>query len=94
MQVVKPPLTEQNAYFEGAAYLPHLTLAHTESGITETDLAAMLPLAAAKWAQPTSFVADTLTIYRASPGQPYEWYQAMPFAGLMPAPTTLGQVKR
>lgn len=82
MQVVKPPLTEQSVYFEGAAYLPHLTLAHTESGITETDLAAMLPLAATEWAHPTSFVADTLTIYRASAsGQPYEWFQAVPFTG-------------
>ena len=82
LRITTPPPAEQAEYFEGIHYLPHLTLAHTESGITTEALAAMLPLAQERWAHPTRFVAETVIAYQSvGAGQPYTQYQIVPFSG-------------
>jgi 2'-5' RNA ligase len=88
LNIVNSPPDEQATYFEGPSFLPHLTVAHTESGITESELAAMIPLAKTKWTQPISFMANALVMYRAlAADSPYKEYQTIPLTGLETLPS-------
>jgi 2'-5' RNA ligase len=76
---------EQVCYFEGPAFLPHLTLAHAESGLSEDTIAHLAQLATAEWTKPVRFMAQTLDIYCSH--QEHGGYQlqtTLPLAGCSP----------
>lgn len=82
LAIINPPLTERAAYFEGPAYVPHLTLAHINDLSDASTFATVYQRATKQWAHPIDFVAHTLRIFRTSgPNKPYEVYLDLPLAG-------------
>jgi 2'-5' RNA ligase len=82
LAIINPPLAEQSAFFEGPAYVPHLTLAHANDGLDAASLAMIQQRAAKQWAHPLDFVAQTLRVFRTSgPNQSYEVYLDLSLAG-------------
>jgi 2'-5' RNA ligase len=83
LAIINPPLAEQAAFFEGPAYVPHLTLAHINNGLDAATLAIIHQRAVEQWTHPIGFVAQTLRVFRASgPNQSYEVYLDLPLAGV------------
>jgi 2'-5' RNA ligase len=82
LDISQPSIDEQVSYFEGEAFLPHLTLAHVESGLTEADIAHMALAAMRAWAQPIHFTARALGIYCSwQEGSGYHLQTEIPLAG-------------
>lgn len=82
LAITQPSVAEQASYFEGEAFLPHLTLAHIESGLTEADITRMALAATTAWAQPISFIARALGIYCSwQEGSGYHLQTEIPLAG-------------
>lgn len=89
LTITQPPLAEQVRYFEGPNFLPHLTLAHAESGLSEATIAHLAQLAAAEWTKPARFMAQTLDIYCSHQKHGgYRLQTALPLAGCSLVPTS------
>ncbi|SFQ82179.1 2'-5' RNA ligase family protein [Hymenobacter arizonensis] len=82
LAIINPPEPERIAYFEGSAYVPHLTLAHLSNGTTTTTLSTVYEQATQHWLHPVDFIAQTLRVFRSSgPNQTYEMYMDLPLSG-------------
>jgi 2'-5' RNA ligase len=82
LAIINPPLAERTAFFEGPAYIPHLTLAHLSNGIDAATLSTVYQRASEHWLQPVEFVAQIIRVYRSSGiNQAYEPYLDLPLAG-------------
>lgn len=82
LTIIAPPIDERAAYFEGSAYVPHLTLAHLDSGSDTAFLNKVGEHAANHWRSPVDFVAETLRVFRSSGlDGAYEYYTDLPLTG-------------
>ncbi len=82
LSILNPPLAERSAYFEGPAYVPHLTLLHAGQNQDSLVLDNAKAQAAALGNQPTEFIASQVRIFKAAEShQPYQPYVDIPLAG-------------
>lgn len=82
LTIINPPPAERAAYFEGPAFVPHLTLAHLSDGMHPDLLLAVYKRATEQWLDPVNFVAQTLRVFCSNgTNQPYEVYMDLPLAG-------------
>lgn len=84
LSIINPPLAERAAFFEGSAYVPHLTLAHLSDRIDAVTFSTVHQRASEHWRQPVDFVAQIVRVYRSSgANQAYEPYLDLPLAGTL-----------
>ncbi|MBD2770541.1 2'-5' RNA ligase family protein [Hymenobacter sp. BT664] len=82
LAIINPPLAERTVFFEGPAYVPHLTLAHLSERMNAATLTSVHQCASERWRQPVDFVAQIVRVYRSSgTNQAYEPYLDVPLAG-------------
>ena len=82
LAIIKPPLAESTAFFEGSAYVPHLTLAHLNDGLDAGTLAIIHKRAVEQWAHPIEFTAQSMRVFRTNEAHnKYELYVDVPLTG-------------
>ena len=82
LTIINPPQAERVAYFEGPAFVPHLTLAHLSDSMHPAMLSTVYERATEHWLYPVNFTAQTLRIFRSNgTNQPYEVYMDLPLVG-------------
>ena len=82
LTILNPPPAERTAYFEGPAYVPHLTLLHGGQGLDAAAFESARTQVAILDSQPTKFMATQLIVFKAiEPHQSYQIYQDFTLAG-------------